>query len=205
MNIKLNFVDFSNDPSNSDIVIIQKNQAPGFDTLAVAWRVIRNCGRGNHHPFQFPLSLEVNAEDQWGNHNPRLKAAPGALFAMKLNPSGHELVTAGTAGNPEEVQVRNDLERGAVTVNLYRDGRLVATKDDVAPGQLAAFKLKPIIYIGVASQVEEGANLNSAVISAINTEISLEGIIQADIVMTGGGAGPDAKPFEFRLENTVKA
>ena len=33
--------------------------------------------------------------------------------------------------------------------------------------------------------------------SSINTEISLLGIAGADIVMTGGGSGPDAKPFEI--------
>jgi len=47
--------------------------------------------------------------------------------------------------------------------------------------------------------------MNSAVVSSINTELSLIGIASADIVMTGGGAGPAATPFEFAFENVVYA
>jgi hypothetical protein len=59
------------------------------------------------------------------------------------------------------------------------------------------------LFIGVVSQVEEGEVMNSAILSDINTELSLLGIQSADIVMTGGGAGPQATPFEFTLENVV--
>ena len=47
--------------------------------------------------------------------------------------------------------------------------------------------------------------MNSAIISNINTEISLLGIVSADIVMTGGGSGPNATAFVFTLENVVMA
>ena len=43
--------------------------------------------------------------------------------------------------------------------------------------------------------------MNSAIISNINTELSLLGIASADIVMTGGGPGPNSTPFQFTLEN----
>jgi hypothetical protein len=39
----------------------------------------------------------------------------------------------------------------------------------------------------------------------VNTEISLEGIASADIVMTGGGSGSSAQPFVFSLQNVVTA
>ena len=45
------------------------------------------------------------------------------------------------------------------------------------------------IWIGVVSQIEQGQVMNSAILSDINTEISLLGISRADIVMRGGGAG----------------
>ena len=47
--------------------------------------------------------------------------------------------------------------------------------------------------------------MNSAIISNINTELSLPGIASADIVMTGGGSGANSAPFTFNLENTVMA
>ena len=55
------------------------------------------------------------------------------------------------------------------------------------------------------SQVEQGQIINAAIISEVNTEISLLGIQSADIVMTGGGPGADSQPFSFHLENVVMA
>jgi hypothetical protein len=77
----------------------------------------------------------------------------------------------------------------------------VASKTGIAPGQKAVFEFQPKIYIGVVSQVQEGDAMNSAIISQINTQISLFGITSADIVMRGGGPGPSSTPFYFSLEN----
>ena len=199
--IKLNYIDMSNDPNNSEIVIFQKNVATTFDELAVAWTVIKNCGQGNNHPFTFPLEFEVGASDSWGNHTPQLAATNGQLFGMVLNPSGNELVYVGPGTSSREVQVANQLAKGAISANMYKDGRLLATKTSIAPGQKAVFQFKPTIFIGVSSQITQGQILNSAIISSINTEISLLGVASADIVMTGGGPGSNATPFQFTLEN----
>jgi hypothetical protein len=45
--------------------------------------------------------------------------------------------------------------------------------------------------------------MNSAIMSCVNTELSLLGIASADIVLTGGGPGRDSSPFQFSLENVV--
>jgi hypothetical protein len=95
----------------------------------------------------------------------------------------------------------NALELGAVDANVYKCGRLLASKTGVAPGQKATFQFRPTIWIGVASQVEQGEVMNSAILSQINTELSLFGIKNADVVMTGGGPGPNSTPFKFTLEN----
>ncbi len=47
--------------------------------------------------------------------------------------------------------------------------------------------------------------MSPAVVASTNTEFSLLGIASADIVMTGGGSGLDARPFEFNIENVVVA
>jgi len=51
--IKLNFVNRSNDTNDSQILIFQKNIAASADETAVAWTVIANCGRGWSHPLRF--------------------------------------------------------------------------------------------------------------------------------------------------------
>ncbi|PRP90776.1 hypothetical protein ENSA5_62100 [Enhygromyxa salina] len=203
MDIQLNFINNSNDANNSEIVIFQKNVATNFDELAVAWKVIRYCGQGDNHPFTFPMEMTVAASDSYGNYTPQLPAQNGQLFSMSLTTSGDRLVASGSGTSSTEVQVLNALPKGAINANIYKDGNLLATKTSVAPQQKALFQFKPTIWIGVASQVVEGKVMNSAIISSVNTELSLLGIASADIVLTGGGPGRDSSPFQFNLENVV--
>lgn len=205
MDIKLNFINASNDANDSEVVIFQKNEATDFNELAVAWKVIRYCAQGNNHPFVYPMTMTVSASDSYGNYTPQLTASPGQLFHMSLSSSGDALSYKGSSTSPLEVQLQNDLEQGAINANIFKNGKLLATKTAVAPAQKAVFEFKPSIFIGVASQIIEGQLMNSAIISSINTELSLLGLASADIVMTGGGPGTQSTPFEFSLQNVIMA
>jgi hypothetical protein len=205
MDVKLNFIDNSNDANNSQVVICQKNVTTNFDELVVAWTVIQNCGQGDNHPFNYPMAMAVGASDSWGNYTPQLDAQNGQLFQVALTASGDTLSYAGQGSSSREVQVLNNLAKGAINAGVYKDGKLLAIKTNIAPEQKAVFEFKPTIWIGVASQVEQGQVMNSAIISNINTELSLLGIASADIVMTGGGSGANSAPFTFNLENIVMA
>ena len=204
-NIKLNFINRSNDINNSEVVIFQKNVAETFDELAVAWRVIQNCGRNDNHPFNYPLQFQVCASDSYGNYSPELTAYEGQSFEMVKDTSGDVLQLSSTpAVSPQEVEIKNNLSTGAMNGNIYRDGKLLAAKTNIAPGQKGVFQFQPRIFIGTASQIVEGDVMNSAIIQQINTELNLFGIQSADIVMTGGGSGPSATAFSFHLENINK-
>jgi len=206
VDIKLNFINRSNDVNNSSVVIFGKNVSTDFEELAIAWTVIENCGQGDNHPFAYPMTNEISASDSWGNYMPRHAAQPGQCFEVVRSTSGDVLQPASqTASSPESVELLNALQRGACAGLIYKAGRLYAQKTNIAPGQKAVFEFRPTIWLGVVSQVSQGDVLNSAIISQVNTEISLLGIANADIVMTGGGAGPNSSPFEFRLENIVMA
>lgn len=203
--IKLNFVNRSNDTNNSSIVIFQKNVAEDFNEIAVAWKVIENCGRLDNHPFTYPLNFQVSAGDSYGNFTPQLNAYDGQAFEMVKSTSGDILQLSATPSvSATEVEIRNNLSTGAIDANCFRSGTLLATKTGLAPGQKAVFEFHPRIYIGVVSQIEEGDVMSSAIISQINSEINLFGISSADIVMTGGGSGISATPFYFTLENINK-
>ena len=203
--IELNFINHSNDVNNSEVIIFAKNEATNFDELSIAWTVIKYCGQGDNHPFTYPMGQTIGASDSWGNYTAQLNAPLGQQFAVKLTTSGDQLVPQGPARSPQEIQLLNALPKGAVNANIYKDGKLFASRTGIAPQQVAVFQFKPTIWIGVASQIEQGSVINSAIISEINTEISLLGIVSADIVMTGGGAGPNATPFAFALDNIVMA
>lgn len=203
MGITLNFINKSNDANNSEIVIFQKNIATNFDELAVAWQVIRDCGPGDNHPFTFPMSMQVGASDSYGNYTPQLDGQHGQLFQTEPTTTGYRLVPADACASSKEVQVLNAQPKGAINASCYKDGKLLATKTSIAPQQKAVFEFKPTIWIGAASQIVQGQVMDSAIISNINTELSLLGIASADIVMTGGGPGANATPFAFHLENIV--
>ncbi|HTF04963.1 MAG TPA: hypothetical protein VK826_13140 [Bacteroidia bacterium] len=203
--VKLNFINQSNDVNNSEVVIFQKNVVPGYEEIAVAWTVIQNCGQGDNHPFDYPFQSYVTAADSYGNYEPLLLANPGDAFQMVLNNSGDRLEAAGSANSAQEIDVKNNLAQGSISAWIYKAGKPLAVKTNIVPGQMAAFNFKPTIFIGVASQVEEGEVMNSAIISQINTEISLLGIASADIIMTGGGAGTGSVPFQFTLQNVKMA
>ena len=204
-NIELTFINNSNDQNNSEVLIFQRNVATNFDEIAVAWRVIQNLGRGDYHPFTYPYKSYGAAADSYGNFTPQMPVDNGQQYAMVKDPSGDVFKHIGPGASPKAIEIANDLQQGAINGLIYKDGKLFAQKNNLAPGQKAVFEFKPTLYIGVVSQVEEGQVINSAIISQVNTELSLLGIASADIIMTGGGPGKDATPFEFHLENIVYA
>jgi hypothetical protein len=205
MAVLLNFINDSEAADGANVVIFQKNLAAGVETFAVAWLVIGDCGWGDSRPFSLPAEMTVNASDSWGNHTPQIPAHDGQLFAMTESAGGQAFGYAGPATNPAQVQVRNDLRKGAINANLYRDRRLLAVKTSLAPHQRAAFQFRPTLWIGVVSQVVQGEVMGPAALSAIDTELSVVGVASADIVMSGGGQGRHAEPYRFALENVVPA
>lgn len=202
--IDLTYINKSEESDNISVIILQKNYAAAIDEFAVAWKVIKNCGYGMYHPFSYSLDLELNAVDSYGNHMSRVTAEPGQQFQVANFGRSTLLRYKGPAWSPVEIELANNLPKGAISANVYRSGQLVVTKTSMPPGQKAVFVLKPIIFIGTVSQVvREGEIITSAVISQANTELSLTGIKSASIVMTGGGSGPNSTPYKFDLQDIV--
>ncbi|PWF45437.1 hypothetical protein [Massilia glaciei] len=204
MDIKLNFVNQSNDENNSQVVIFQKNVASGVEEPAVAWRVI-DCGVNDSHPFVFPMAMSVAASDAHGNFSPQMPAQNGQAFDYTAGASGNTLADAGMSTSASEVHVRNKAVIGAIDASIFKDGKIMAVKTSIAPGQQAVFQFKPTIWIGVASQIGQGEVMNTAILSNVNTELSLLGIARADIIMRGGGPGKTSSAFTFTLANVVMA
>jgi hypothetical protein len=201
MDIKLTYRNNSNDAANSSIVIFQKSVNADYDEMAVAWKVIKNCGTGEFHPFRFPMGMQVACSDNDGNFTQLQDAVNTNVFTLARSDSGNQLSLSNMTTSSKELDVRNDLDYGAIQAGVYKDGRLLALKTNISPGEKAVFQFKPTIWIGVVSGVEEGTVMNSAVMSDVNTELSLLGIASADIVLTGG----DNNPYRLGLENIRRA
>lgn len=201
MDIELTFINNSNDMNNSEIVIFQKNVATNFDETAVAWKVIKNCGRNWSHKFIYPMTNQIALADSYGNRSNLQDILPGQKWNAKQSNSGNTLtLDSQPASTQEELEIQNNLNSGSVDAQVFKDGKLLVSKRALAPGQKAVFEIEPKIFIGVVSQIEEGQSMNSAVLSEINHEINLFGITKANIIMTGGGTGIDSKPFQFSLD-----
>jgi hypothetical protein len=202
--ITLTIVNQSSDANNSKVLVFQQNVIASLGEYAVAWQVIQNLGRGWSNSFEYEFDLAVGAMDSYGNTSPIVPATPGQLFSVCTDLSGDQIKAVGSVPNKStEVWVQNDLGVGATSACIYRSGVLLANKTGVAPGQTAAFQFNPSIYIGVVSQwdVKPGQILNSAIMSAVNTQISLAGLTgAATIVMSGGGPGRASTPFTFTLQ-----
>ena len=204
MDTKLNFINRSSS-DNLNIVIYQRNPAEPLD-LSTAWMVIPNSQPGWSHPFTFPSALEVGATDSYGNNTfSRMSAKSGELFHVGEGHTGMELSLAGPAMNKKNIEVRNNLSRGSVDINIYRDGKLLGSKTNVSPAQKASFCFNKTLWIGVVEDVQEGSVLNQAIQSQITRRIPLLGIHSADIVLTGGGSGTKTTPFKFRLQHVKRA
>ncbi len=204
MDIQLNFINKSQDVANSQVLIFQKNEATNFEEIAIAWKVITNCGAGCNHPFVFPLEFEVCSSDSDGNYTRKMLATTGNKFAVEMAKSGHILtLTSESTASPSQVEVKNNLSLGSISALAFKDGKLVAKHKIVSPSLKAVFQFLPKIFIGVVSDVQQGEEINTAVLSDINTEFDLLGISSADIIMSGGGGGKSATQFKFELDNVV--
>ncbi len=201
--LSLTLVNQSNDANNSTVLIFQQNTLASLGEYAVAWQVIKNLGRGWGHKFEYEYELAVATADSYGNTSPLLPAAPGQLFSVAKDLSGDQITLSGNVpNNTQEIWVRNDLGQGASDACIYRSGVLLAKKTGIVPGQTASFQFNPSIYVGVVSQwnVKKGQILNSAIMSAVNTQISLAGLSgSATITMSGGGPGRSSVPFTFDI------
>jgi hypothetical protein len=203
MDIEITFINQSADQNPLSIVIFQKNVTPGVENMAVAWKVIENCASGWNTKFIFPLHFSIRIQDSNGNLSNPQPAINGQRWMVVPSASGKVIVLdSHPASTPQSVDIKNGLSMGAMDAQIYKDGRLLATKTDLVPQQIASFAFKPTLWIGVVSQIQQGDILNSTILSEINTEISLLGIKTANIIITGGGRGPSVTPFDFTLVPT---
>lgn len=203
--VMLNFVNRSQDENIPPVVIFQKNTA-GLSELPIAWTVIQNCPIGDSYPFSFPMLNTIAASDFFGNYTPQFSAREGDTFEVVKTISGDVLQHKGRQETHKTITMENNLVEGAIDANIFRDGKLLAAKTSIAPGQKAVFSFKPVIFIGpIDIQTHQGEVINSAVLATVKTEFSLSGIRSADIVMTGGGVGSDSEKIRFFLENVVHA
>lgn len=199
MDIKLNFLNRCEELPTPTVLLFQ----PGAGGAAVAWKVIRHCASGWHHPFVFSGAPTINLTDADGNHLAPLAASNGKAFALTPLFCGRKLGPYAGRAASDRIVVRNDMPAGAFRANLYSAGALLAS-DRVGPGMQAVFHFQRTLWIGVVKHAEEGSLIDAAVACPAAMQFSLRGLASADLVMRDDD--PDGDPaYRFTLENAVRS
>ena len=199
---QLRFINLADDGGMSNIVFFQKNYA-AIDDHFIAWRVVHRCGYRNYCPITYSKGIDINMIDWNGNHCERKVASPGNIFHIEPHRYGKHLITTRHARNSGEVGVQNRLSQGAVHVNMYRSACLLAQQKNVIPEQWAKFNLQHRLYVAVIPNIRQGETFPTLFLSANVAEFSLQGIVSADIVMSGGGQGKNTVPLDFEMTKVV--
>ena len=200
--IKINYVNRSMNRELPKVFLFLKNEIPTFDSLreGVAWKVIDQVGRGDSCSLTYPVETTVSAS--WADHTCEtrsLVSSLGSRYLVHEDETGITIGGDGTASSTRSIDVANDVHVGnGISVDLYKDGKLMMTKRTVAYGQKATFVLHPKLYWGVASEIEEGDQLSTAV---LNTdaffEQNLDGVSEATVALLGNAE----TGYSFEIES----
>ena len=188
--VKIKYVNHSLNLDQPSVFIFAKNEIPTFDALkdGVAWRVINKVGRNSSCTFTFPYATEISAS--WNDGSCRTVTMPvsiGSKFCVTKDDTGIVLLGDGIAPSTTAIDVLNNIQTpGGISVSLYKDGRVMMTKKIVAYDQKATFVLHPKLYWGLASEIQEGEELSSAVLNSDSFfEQDLEGVSEAVVGLYG--------------------
>ncbi len=199
--VKINFINQSVNSDMPVIFVFTKNMVPTFDVLrhGIAWRVLDNVNKGSVSSFIFPIETSVQA--MWGGYNKteQLKSEIGKRYSVINSDGGIVLVKNGNASQKNAIEVNSQVHvDGGIQAQLFKDGRVMMTKNIVAYDQKATFILHPKLYWGIAHEIQEGSQLSTAVLSSDHFfEQDLEGVTETNVVLTGNAKDG----YQFVIEN----
>lgn len=201
MPVQIRFVNYSNDSTNSSVVIFQTGMRGGQTAVVAAYR-IDNCGPGSSHviPRDFGndhtirigetelISLPVFALRQPGN------------YTVVCADEGHHLSGEESGEEQYALTVRNESAEKTVYVTIERGSFAVIDKHPLTAGGTISILSEPNIFVGRTPAEQREVMEDPAMLNALDG-FSLAGISTADLVMRGDGS---TTPFFFALENIAK-
>jgi hypothetical protein len=202
--VKITYVNQSMNPDKPIIFVFTKNLVPTFNVLTdgIAWRIMPNLGRGSSSQFVFPISTTVQA--MWGgsNQTQSLSADIGKRYTVEEDNTGIVLVPNGNATQTTAIEVNSEVKvEGGIQAQLCKDGKILMTKKIVGYNQQATFVLHPKLYWGIASEIQEGQNISSAVLNTDDFfEQDIEGVTRTMVTLTGN---PE-EGYQFIVDNNPK-
>lgn len=200
MTIRLRFVNSSLEAPPPDVFLYQRDQAPGPEGETLVWKRIRRCLYGWNHPLCISDGVILSFRYDGRNWSRPRPAAPGDHFLVQMKKRGGvevEVLPPQTGG---PITIRNTGRIGEVEVFVLRNDRPLVRRT-LGPGAEASFSFPLVFVVGADRRCEEGEPLAATPADRFHAEIDLQGIVSADLVMTGGGPGPGSTPLRFELAN----
>lgn len=198
--IKIVLRDETEQCNTAKIVLFQENALAHEVGPPIAWRVAGNPIDNRKVSFMVSNDFEIAVRGADGNVTGRKPARYGDRWEVVEGPKGTVLRKSGEATSADRVELTNGLPKGAVDALLFRRSGLQTEQNALLPGQVAAFSFAPKIFLHRVSEAEEGHSFQPAVFQDEPLEIDYDGADGAEVVMRGGGRGPDAQPIEFSVE-----
>jgi|GEM_PF-1411922 PKD repeat protein len=199
--VAITFVNETVTPDPLAIFVFAKNATPTFDEMTdgIAWRVMPDLGKGASSMFEYPLVNTVQA--MWGDVNATrsLVADIGRRYEVVEDDTGIVLTPGSSASQSNAIEVSNQVHvAGGILAQLLKDGKLLLQKHIVGYGQKATFVLEPKLYWGIASEIQEGQLISTAVLqTGAFFEQDLEGVTGATVTLTGNVKDG----YQFEVEN----
>ena len=186
-NVDILYINESNNQSNPTVLVFMEPTESDLAAKSTAWQVIDNIGHNSWHRFTYTLDTSVIATwDDGASGTFPVDTSNGKTYALKNTPGGFSLIDNGTSTADNEFDVLNKVStEGGISVTAFKDGKPIATKQEVAKNQKAEFVFHPKLYFGVTSEYELGESIDSAVMSDEFSGISLEGLSQITVKLTG--------------------
>lgn len=201
---QLKVINLCDSPRPQNIIFFQKNCARGnIDNSIIAWHVINQLSYDHYCEINLSNKLFASVSDYYGNHKPQIKLRPGYLYKITEDTSQTRFIESGLGTHPLEIQVENALNQGAYDINIFRNDKLLSRYSSLIPREKTSFQFKYILWAGVLPKVKEGEVIliSEKEIDTIFQQFYLIGIKKAELILVGGGVGPESKPFTFHLTN----
>lgn len=184
------------------IVIFQKNGPLGNGSLPVALESY-TLHRFSKTEFKIDPHLVITASLPDHKELRSIAVKLGQEVWVEGEKGKIKLSLAPVSHNPAgTVGVVNNSQNDDVSIDLCRGLHPLMRREGLIQTYAVVYNVVEDFWIGVTKELlPVGSVLSADVLAEVNTEISYLGISSATIVLTGGGSGPAAQPYEFVLEN----
>ncbi|SHO58908.1 hypothetical protein [Vibrio quintilis] len=183
------------------IFVFATNEIASFSALrdGIAWKVIENIGQDSMSRFVYPAQTQIYAS--WGHNCNQTKAmncSAGKRYTVTEDNSGIILIENGNSLKKNEIELTNEIKvQNGVSAYLIKNGANLVKKNTVAYGQKASFLLKPKLFWGIASEIQQSSAISSAVLDSEHFfEQNLDSVSSVTVSLNGNAK----EGYTFKVE-----